>query len=106
VTSFIPPAVVARAASRALRWREKRPAAGTRVGWTRANQLANYRPVSLQTVKRMKAYFDRHQVDSEAMGWYHHERGFPTNGRVMWDAWGGNDGRLWVEKIIEEEKKK
>ena len=106
VRSFIPPASVARSASRALRWREKRPSAGTRIGWTRANQLANRRPVSLQTIKRMKAYFDRHAIDSKAVGWFLGEPGFPTKGRIMWEAWGGDDGRKWVLKIIEEEKEK
>lgn len=100
--SFIPPASVARAASRALRWRRNGKQAGTRVGWARANQLANRRPVSLQTIKRMKAYFDRHAVDSKAIGWLSHEPGFPTKGRVMWEAWGGSAGRTWAERILKE----
>jgi len=99
--TFVPPASVARSASRALRWRRTKQA-GTRVGWARANQLAKRRPVSLQTIKRMKAYFDRHAVDSKAIGWLSHEPGFPTKGRVMWEAWGGSAGRQWAERIIEQ----
>jgi len=103
--TFIPPVKVAQSASRALCWRSKRPKAGTRIGWARAHQLANRRPVSIRTVKRMKAYFDRHAIDSFATGWFNHEPNFPTPGRVMWDAWGGNAGRSWVEKIIEKQKR-
>lgn len=80
ITSFVAPASVARSASRALRWRRTKQA-GTRVGWTRANQLAKRRPVSLKTIKRMKAYFDRHAVDSLAIGWLKDEPGFPSKGR-------------------------
>lgn len=99
--SFIPPASVARAASRALRWRQLKRA-GTRVGWTRANQLAKRQPVSLRTIKRMKAYFDRHAIDSKAIGWLANEPGFPSKGRIMWEAWGGSAGRSWAERIIEQ----
>jgi len=54
----------------------------------------------------MAAYFYRHDVDSFAIGWISGDPGFPTKGRVMWDAWGGDAGREWALKIIEKEKKK
>ncbi len=61
-----PPKGVREAAALGLRLRQEQPPsnrAGTPVGLARARDLANGRPVSYATLKRMKAYFDRHEVD-------------------------------------------
>ena len=93
---------MARAAQRALEWRREHGRGGTEVGVARARDLANRRRLSEQTVRRMKAYFDRHEVDSKADGWNAGERGFPSAGRIAWDLWGGNAGRGWSARKVAE----
>jgi SPP1 gp7 family putative phage head morphogenesis protein len=52
----------------------------------------------------MKAFFDRHQGDKDATGFSSGEEGYPSPGRVAWDAWGGDAGYSWVRGIVGEEK--
>lgn len=94
------------AAKRAIRWREegKATGAGTPVGWTRAAQLARRENLSLDTVKRMYSYFSRHEVDKKGKDFYNTSN--PSNGRIMWDAWGGDAGFSWSRRIVEREKAK
>ena len=47
----------------------------------------------------MKAYFARHEVDKKATGFRSGEEGYPTPGRVAWDAWGGDAGKSWVNGL-------
>lgn len=95
------PKGVQEAAARAVAWiREGKAGSGfTDVGRARASQLANGRPVSLDVVNRMKSYFARHQNDKQAEGFNYGERGYPSPGRVAWDAWGGDAGETWVNSI-------
>ena len=88
------------AAKRAIRWKEegKATGAGTSVGWTRAGQLARRENLSLDTVKRMYSYFSRHEVDKKGKDFYNTSN--PSNGRIMWDAWGGDAGFSWSRKIV------
>jgi hypothetical protein len=88
------------AAKRALRWKEegKATGAGTSVGWTRAGQLARRENLSLDTVKRMYSYFSRHEVDKKGKDFYNTSN--PSNGRIMWDAWGGDGGFTWSRAIV------
>ena len=44
----------------------------------------------------MRAYFKRHDVDKDAEGFKNGSDGFPSPGRVAWDAWGGDEGERWV----------
>jgi hypothetical protein len=92
------------AAKRAIRWKEqgKATGAGTAVGWTRAGQLARGETLSLSTVKRMYSFFSRHEVDKKGKDFYNTSN--PSNGRIMWDAWGGDAGFSWSRKIVEREK--
>jgi len=92
------------AAKRALRWKEegKATGAGTQVGWTRAGQLARGETLSLSTVKRMYSFFSRHEVDKKGKDFYNTSN--PSNGRIMWDAWGGDAGFSWSRKIVNREK--
>lgn len=105
--SYKPTTSMAAAARRALKWKEdgKAKGAGTSVGWTRANQLANRESLSLDTVKRMYSYFSRHEVDKKGKGFSSGPE-FPSKGRVMWDAWGGDAGYSWSRRIVEREKAK
>ena len=57
------------------------------------------RALSDAEVKKMQAYFARHAVDKQADGFTHGTPGFPSPGRVAWDAWGGDAGERWVRGI-------
>ncbi len=95
------PSGVQSAAKRALKWIADGKAGGgfTSTGRRRASQLAAGGSVSRDTVARMKSYFARHAVDKKATGFNSGEEGFPSPGRVAWDAWGGDAGRTWVNRV-------
>jgi hypothetical protein len=67
----------------------------TQVGKVRAQQLAQGKPISIETVKRMKAYITRHQKDLLTSKSY--EDGC---GKLAMDAWGGVEALPWVERTI------
>ena len=96
------------AARRALKWKEegKATGAGTPVGWGRATDIVAGRSMSISVVRRMFSFFSRHEVDKQAEGFRAGEPGFPSNGRIMWDAWGGDAGFAWSRAIVEREKRK
>jgi hypothetical protein len=105
--TYNPPAGVQSAAKRALKWIADGKAGGgfTSVGRRRASQLASGQAVSRDTVARMKSYFARHTVDKKATGFNAGEEGYPSPGRVAWDAWGGSAGQAWTNRINLEDKK-
>jgi len=92
------------AARRAIKLKEqgKAKGAGTMVGWTRAGQLARGESLSLSTVKRMYSFFSRHEVDKKGKDFNNAEN--PSNGKIMWLAWGGDAGFSWSRKITQREK--
>jgi HK97 family phage prohead protease len=102
--TFTPPAGVAVAAKRALQWIADGFAGDgfTDVGRARAVQLASGANISGTTVNRMISYFARHEVDKQATGFNSGEEGYPTAGRVAWDAWGGESGQTWVNGLSED----
>lgn len=89
------------AAKRALAWiADGKAGSGfTDVGRKRASDIAAGRALSAETVIRMYSFFARHEVDKKATGFNSGEDGFPTPGRVAWDAWGGDPGFSWSTKI-------
>jgi hypothetical protein len=100
--TFVPPMAVRTAARRALDWISEGKAGDgfTGIGRSRAGQLASGEGVSLATLKRMKSFLARHAVDKKAIGFSQGEKGFPSAGRVAWDAWGGDAGFRWAETMI------
>lgn len=84
------------AAKRALEWKESHPdnSCGTRVGWARANQLANRRPISEETIARM-ASFARHLQYKDVP----YSEGC---GGLMVDAWGGEAAINWAKGKLED----
>ena len=99
--SYSPPAGVAVAAKRALKWIDEGLAGDgfTAVGRARANQLASGADISGETVNRMISYFARHAVDKQATGFSAGDEGYPSPGRVAFDAWGGESGESWVNGL-------
>jgi hypothetical protein len=104
--TYSPPAGARAAARRAIKFKEdgKATGAGTAVGWTRARQLANGEALSLSTVKRMYSYFSRHEVDKKGKDWGNQAN--PSNGYIMWLAWGGDAGYSWSRRIAQREADK
>ena len=96
--SFIPPNGVQQAARRSLDVRQAKPPSQrgmTPVGLARARDLVSGRPVSLPTAKRMKRYFDRHEIDKQGATWKDKGKGWQS-----WEGWGGDPGRRWVRRIL------
>lgn len=80
----------------ALRWAEENGwgTCGTPVGKARANQLANRENISEDTISRM-ASFERHRQNSnKPLG--------DGCGRLMWLAWGGDEGIEWAQRKLKQ----
>jgi hypothetical protein len=105
--TYAPNSGMKAAARRALKWKAdgKATGAGTPVGWGRATDIVAGRTMSLSVVKRMFSFFSRHEVDKKGKGFFDGPE-FPSNGRIMWDAWGGDAGFSWSRAIVEREKKR
>ncbi len=99
-SSYIPPKAVRNAARQALEVRATLPESRrgmTSVGLARARDLSNGRQISVDTLRRMKSYFDRHEVDKSSAAWKDDEW---SKGKQAWFGWGGDVGRQWVEDIL------
>ncbi len=82
-------------AKRAIEWKEENGSdCGTQVGWTRARQLADGKPISEETIARM-ASFARHEQHKDVP----YSEGC---GGIMWDAWGGSAGVNWAQSKLTE----
>lgn len=92
---LIPPKDVAEAAERGLDLRHKFDRGGTRIGVARARDLKNRRNLSPDTIKRMTAYFKRHEVDKRGANFGNEQD--PSAGYIAWLLWGGDAGRDWAE---------
>jgi len=104
--SYSPPEGVRAAAKRALKWIEEGKAGSgfTDVGRKRAADLARGAEISVATLGRMKSFFARHEVDKKATGFSSGEEGYPSPGRVAWDAWGGDAGQSWANSTVKDER--
>jgi ATP-dependent protease ClpP protease subunit len=92
-------------ARRALDHKKNGSNCGTRVGWLRANQIANGEGLSEDTVQRTYSFLSR--AETYDQGKYFDEDGNEICGSIMYDAWGGSAMRDWAEakfKKIEREK--
>jgi len=80
----------------ALRWADENGwgECGTDVGKQRANQLAKGESISRDTIARMAA-FERHRQNSDK------ELGDGC-GRLMWLAWGGDEGIEWAQRKLKQ----
>jgi len=107
VDGYTPPASARNNAKKAITWREKygdEVKGGTRVGWTRASQLAGGEKLSLSTVKRM-AQFNRHRKNSEVDPKYRDEP-WKDAGHVAWLLWGGTTGVDWARGVASKVEKR
>jgi len=95
---FTPPKGAQEAAKRALDNRTKKPSSQrgmTPIGIARARDLINAKQLSPDTVRRMLAYFTRHEVDKQGSTWAVYGKG-----RQAWDGWGGDAGYTWAKKVV------
>ena len=99
---FTPPKGAQEAAKRALEVRASKPPSQrgmTPVGIARARDLANGKTLSPETVKRMLAYFTRHEVDKKGSTWNDQGKGWQA-----WNGWGGDTGFSYARKILKQMK--
>lgn len=109
---FPPPAAVREAARRGLELRritgrggldrEQARRQGVSSGVARAEQLAAGEALTLAELKRMKAFFARHDGERERNARLANER---SPASVAWLLWGGNPGREWAEAIVSSQAK-
>ena len=95
---FTPPEGAREAAKRALNVRETKPPSQrgmTPVGIARARDLQNGVKLSPDTVRRMKAFFDRHEVDKKGATFGEQGKGWQA-----WNGWGGDAGYAWARKVV------
>lgn len=100
--SYPPTDAMVEEAQRGLDWRSEYGRGGTEIGIARARDIVNRRNLPIDTWRRIKAYFDRHQVDREAEGWSQGEDGYPSNGRIAWALWGGDSAWSRAKAILED----
>lgn len=96
----VPPQTVADNARRALEVREEKPPSErgmTPVGIARARDLANRVALSEDTIRRMVAYFERHESDKEGATWADRGKGWQA-----WFGWGGDAGWDWAKRKRDE----
>jgi hypothetical protein len=100
--SFSPPSSVRAAARRGLELRKKHGKGGLTTqeagkqgigsGVARAGDLAGGGNISFATIKRMAAFFSRHEKNKGG--------GEDDAGYIAWQLWGGDAGRSWASRII------
>ena len=96
----VPPQQVQDNAARALAVRAEAPPSQrgmTEVGIARARDLSNGVALSEDTVRRMVAYFERHEVDKQGETWDEQGAGWQA-----WYGWGGDEGWAWSKRKVEE----
>lgn len=106
--SFTPPEGVRSAAARGLALREKWGRGGLSNGEAsdqgigsgvqRAVNLKNGDAISMETVRRMHAFFSRHAKNYRPDA--KDDDGGPTAGTIAWLLWGGNAGKAWAAGIV------
>jgi hypothetical protein len=53
--------------------------------------------LSPDTARRMKAFFDRHEVDKKGSTWDEQGKGWQA-----WNGWGGDAGYAWARKVVKQ----
>ena len=86
-------------AKKAVEWAEKNGwgSCGTPVGKTRASQLSNGEPISIETIKRMYSYLSRHEGDLDSSSSFGEGCGY-----LMYQAWGGKAALGWSRNKLRE----
>ena len=96
-----PTAEMAANAKRGLALRDEHGRGGTEVGVARARDISNRKNLSPDTVRRMHSFFARHAVDKEGEGW-----GKDSAGWIAHLLWGGDEGKAWADRKVNELERK
>ena len=99
MATYTPTAEMAANAARGLKIRESKPPSqrgSTIIGLGRARDIVARRPMSEDTVRRVKAYFDRHEIDKQGSTWSDEGKGYQA-----WLLWGGDAGYTWSKNIVD-----
>ena len=109
--SYSPPQGVRSNAKRGLELREKWGRGGLDTseagkqgigsGVARARDLSSGKNISLDTIKRMKSFFARHEQNKDGKD----DDGGPSAGAIAWLLWGGDAGKRWAESILDKVEK-
>lgn len=108
--NFKPSESVANEAATGLEWRKKNKGKGglsssqakkegVGSGVQRAVNLKNRDTLSPATIKRMKAFFDRHEKSKDVPKG---KSPWEDKGAIAWKLWGGNAGRSWANKVCKQ----
>jgi hypothetical protein len=103
--STVAPAGAKAEARKGLKWREEFGRGGIGPGQATARMIIGNR-LTLARIRKMNAYFARHEVDKKGKGWAPGSEGFPSNGRIAWALWGGDPGKSWSAKVSRQAKDK
>jgi len=95
------PDAVRKAAQAGLNQRKEHGRGGTSVGLGSARRLAAGGKATPEFVRKVAKYFPRHEVDKQGKGWNPGEEGYPSNGRIAWNLWGGDAGWAWARSKTE-----
>lgn len=95
------PDAVRKAAQAGLNQRKEHGRGGTSVGLGSARRLAAGGKASPAFVRKVAKYFPRHEVDKQGKGWNPGDDGYPSNGRIAWNLWGGDAGWAWARAKTE-----
>lgn len=107
--NFKPPKSVADAASRGLDYRQKAKdkggltpeeasKEGVGSGVQRAVNLKNRDVISPEVIKKMVAFFSRHEKN-KSIAPEHKDKPWEDKGHVSWLLWGGDAGKTWANKV-------
>jgi len=102
-----PPKRVQENARRALMVRAKLPESkkamkdekgNDSTGVSTARKLIGGRPLSIDTLRTMRAWFARHDTPEERAN---RRNDKTSKAWQSWEAWGGDDGKRWVEAVMD-----
>ncbi len=93
---FTIPKKVQEAAKKGLELHEQYHRGGTDVGLNEAKMLAKGGKISPDEARHVAKYFPRHAKDNLE------QTDPPSRGYIAWLLWGGDEGREWVNKLVEQ----
>ena len=95
-------------AKKGLEWRKEFGRGGTEVGLRTARMIIN-NELTIGRVRKMFAYFERHETYKSSEGFRPGEDGYPSNSRIAHSLWGGDSGHAFSERkrneILKEEER-
>lgn len=97
-----PPKGVQEAAAKGVKWHGEGHGGDGLVPKTvtEAKSLARGSEQSIEKVRRMRAWFARHEVDKQSKSWREGTPSKPSPSQVAWALWGGDAGYAWAKSVM------